>query len=228
MKDAGADGFHMTHSSEKDTIDGFARIIRSVVGEFLKLRCFSKSKRFRVWGGPAVGLATKLRCLVGMSGILGLLLSAHAALAYIDQPVLVPSYPVENQLVSVSIAADFCDGFIEWEGYPQVTRNGNKVRLVVYAQHVDLIDFCVFPPHTITVPIGAFLSGAYSVQVDRFYVDDLKGPLTETLATIPFEVSGAVRAAALPSSSVASLAVLGLGLLLFAAAVLRWLVHEPT
>ncbi len=163
---------------------------------------------------------TKLLRLVRMSGLLGMLLSAHAALASIDPPVLVPSAPVENQLVSVSIAADFCDGFIEWEGYPQVIRTGNNVRLVVYAQHVGFIDFCVFPPHTITVPIGAFQSGVYSVQVDRFYIDDLKGPLTETLATIPFEVSGLVAAVALPSTSFFSLIFLGFGLL-FAAVVTK-------
>lgn len=159
--------------------------------------------------------------LLRMSGILLLLLSAHAAFASIDPPVLSPSSPVENQLVFVTIAADFCDGFIEWEGYPQVTRTGTSVRLVVYAQHVDFIDFCVFPPHTITVPIGVFQSGAYSIQVDRFYIDDLKGPTTQTLGTLPFEVSGSVDAVALPSSSFVSLPLLGLGLLVVATVTMK-------
>ncbi|HET9033272.1 MAG TPA: hypothetical protein VFN25_10235 [Dokdonella sp.] len=148
-------------------------------------------------------------------------MSAHAALAYIDPPVLIPSAPLENQVVSVSIDGGLCDGFIEWPGYPQVIQTGNSVRLVVYAQYVDFIDFCVFPAHNITVPIGAFQSGTYSVQVDRFYVDDLFGPTTETLATIPFEVSGTESVVALPSSSFVSLLFLGLGLLLVAASTMR-------
>lgn len=164
---------------------------------------------------------TKLLRFVRLGGFLGLLLNAQAALAYIDPPVLVPNAPIEGQLVSVSITAGECDGFIEWEGYPQVTRAGNNVRLVVYADHVPFIDFCNYDNNTYTVPIGTFQSGAYSVQVDRFYIDDLFGPTTETLSTIPFEVSGAVNALALPSSSFVSLLSLGLGLLLVAAATMR-------
>lgn len=159
---------------------------------------------------------TKLLHVVRMSGFIGLLLSAHVAFAYIDEPVLTPNAPMPNQLVSVTISAGICDGFVEWEGYPQVTRTGKNIRLVVYAQHVDFIDFCVFPSHSIMIPIGTFQSGAYSVQVDRFYIDDLKGPLTETLATIPFQVSGLVNSVSLPSAGAPSLIFLGLGLLFVA------------
>jgi hypothetical protein len=98
-----------------------------------------------------------------MSGFLGPLLSAHAAPAHIDPPVLMPSAPLEDQVASVSINGGFCDGFIEWPGYPQIIQTGSNVRLAVYAQHVDLIDCLVFPPHNMTVPIGAFQSGTYSV-----------------------------------------------------------------
>lgn len=153
------------------------------------------TRRRRVWFSIAVRLA--------------LLSFGNSAHAFFDPPWVIPQQPTANDVVSVDIRGGMCDGIVEWPGYPQVTWDGNSIRLVEYGVHETFEDFCIYPTGTLTEPIGTFPPGDYTLTVDFVYDNYPFGPATITLGVIPFTVTGTgPTAAAVPSASFASLALL--------------------
>jgi hypothetical protein len=146
-------------------------------------------------------------------------LFARNADAFIDPPYLTPDNPVAGEPVSVNIRAGECDGVGADSGYPQITRLGSSIRIVLSGSRFTDPILCNFPVGTSTYALGAYSRGPYALQVDLQYFGDLGGIQTETLGVIPFTVSGpTAEPAALPA-----LNSLGLGVLILAlAAAVRW------
>jgi len=101
----------------------------------------------------------------------------------------------------VNIRMGICDATAERPGYPQVTQEGNAIRIVEYGDHVTFDDFCIFGIGMSIDPIGAFPPGEYTLTVDFFYEDFLFGPTIMPLGVIPFAVTGAATVASVPTSS---------------------------
>jgi hypothetical protein len=129
-------------------------------------------------------------------------LATPSARAFFDPPWITPAAPRVGETVSVNIHGGICDGVIEWPGYPQILRNGNEIRIVEYGVHEGSEDWCIYPVGTLTVPIGAFPAGNYSLTVDFTYDNYPFGLGTITLGVIPFTVTGVSAAAPVPTSSV--------------------------
>lgn len=115
---------------------------------------------------------------------------AQTASAFIDPPYLTPAQPLGGQTVSVNIRGGVCDGIGTIPGYPQITQEGNAIRIVLWSvSYTDPI-LCNIPIGTATYAVGAFAPGAYTLQMDRDYQGDLGEILTETLGVLPFTVVG--------------------------------------
>jgi hypothetical protein len=137
---------------------------------------------------------------------------AQSAPAFFDPPWITPEAPRAGEIVSVNIHGGICDAILEWPGYPQITQEGNAIRVLEYGYHVDFEDFCIYGVGTLTEPIGAFPPGDYTLTVDFLYNDFAFGYTIITLGVVPFTVTGAVSATPVPTSS--SLALLALLLLM--------------
>lgn len=111
------------------------------------------------------------------------------ASAFVGPPILVPAQPLAGQTVSVSIGVGVCDAFIERAGFPQITRNGNAIRIVLAAVHYTDPAICMYPTGTNVTPVGEFPAGSYTLQVDREYDDLFNGDIIETLGILPFTVA---------------------------------------
>jgi hypothetical protein len=123
--------------------------------------------------------------------------SAHA---FFDTPWITPAAPRAGEIVSVNIRGGICDGIFEHPGYPQITRQGNAIRLLEYGHHWDSPDLCIYDIGTLVQPIDTFPPGDYTLTVDFIYPDVL-GPTTVTLGTIPFTVAGIPPPVAVPAST---------------------------
>ena len=121
--------------------------------------------------------------------------SAHA---FFDTPWITPVSPRAGQSVSVTIREGICDAIVEHPGFPQITRQGNAIRILEYGHHWDDVDLCIYNVGTLTQPIGSFPEGSYTLTVDFVY-PDISGPTTTTLGTIPFTVAPAASAAPVPA-----------------------------
>jgi hypothetical protein len=128
--------------------------------------------------------------------------------AVFNPPWITPAVPTTSDIVSVSIQGGGCDAIVERSDYPQVTRNGNQIRVVEYGVRAYQ-DWCIYPAGTYTVPIGQFAAGDYMLTVDFAYDGYPFGLTTDTLGVIPFTVSGAA-----PPTPVPSLTLLWKGVLL--------------
>ena len=137
-------------------------------------------------------------------------LVAQTAQAFFDPPWITPDTPRAGEIVSVNIRMGDCDARVEHPGYPQITRQGNMIRLLVYGHHWETQDLCIYPIGVGTEAIGAFPEGDYTLTVDFFYDNYPYGYATITLGVIPFTVTGAAPAAPVPTTS-----LLGLVALLF-------------
>jgi len=146
-----------------------------------------------------------------------LLAFASPARAYISLDAIVPSSPLAGETVSARLSDGICDAIIEADGYPQITQTGNSIRMLIETIHSDDQDFCTSLPGTVDLPFGAFTAGAYTLQVDRHYVDFIGLDVIETVGTASFVVGGASEAAPLPTLGSWGLFVLGLGVLTLAA-----------
>jgi hypothetical protein len=98
--------------------------------------------------------------------------------------------------------------FVQWPSYPQITQNGNAIRIVEYGNRETFEDFCNYGFWTVTEPIGAFPAGDYTVTVDFIYDNYPLGLTTITLGVIPFTVTGLTPTAAVPASTPPSVFVL--------------------
>lgn len=125
-------------------------------------------------------------------------LVAQTAHAFFDPPWITPAAPRAGEIVSVNIHGGVCDTILERQGYPQVTRNGNAVRIIEFGDHATFQDFCIYGEGTVTEPIGAFPPGDYMLTVDFAYSDPLYGPTISTLGVFPFTVIGAPATAPVP------------------------------
>jgi hypothetical protein len=150
------------------------------------------------------------------------LLATRDAHAFIDSPYLTPQHPLAGEEVFVNIRAGICDGIGSIPGYPQVTRSGSDVRIIVWSDSFTDPILCNFPIGTSTYSIGYYGPGLYSLQVDREYFDDQGETLGETLGVISFAVAGgAAQPVPLPASNLFSLGTLGLVLFAVALSTLR-------
>ena len=71
-------------------------------------------------------------------------LVAQTAHAFFDPPWITPAAPEAGEIVSVNIAWGICDAIFERPGYPQITQEGNAIRIVEYGDHVTFADFCIY------------------------------------------------------------------------------------
>jgi hypothetical protein len=121
------------------------------------------------------------------------------AQAFIDPPWVTPMAPRADEIVSVNFRMGECDARVEHPGYPQVTRQGNAIRLLVYGHHWETQDLCIYPVGTGTEPIGGFPPGDYNVTVDFAYENYHLGLTVITLGVIPFTVAGVTSATPVPA-----------------------------
>jgi hypothetical protein len=155
-----------------------------------------------------------LKKILAVIALVALVPSAHA---FIDPPYLTPQHPTAGETVSVSIRSGICDAVGTIPGYPQIARQGNTIRIVLWGVSSTDPILCNFPIGIGTYAVGAYPSGSYTLQVDRNYQDDLGGIVTETLGVIPFTVAGGgVQPIALPASTAGSLFILGFTLFVVA------------
>lgn len=160
--------------------------------------------------------------------VLACIAFARTAYGFLDPPYLTPALPVAGDTISVSIRGGICDGVGTIPGYPQITRQGNTIRIVLWGVSVTDPILCNIPIGTVTYAVGAYTPGSYTLQVDRNYQDDLGGIVTETLGVIPFAVvGGAVQTVALPTLNLYSLGTLGFVLVVVARSKLRRLTRSP-
>jgi hypothetical protein len=148
-------------------------------------------------------------------------LVAQTARAFFDPPRITPAAPGAGEIVSVNIHGGICDAILEWPGYPQITQEGNAIRIIEYGYHVDFVDWCIYGVGTLTQPIGAFPPGDYTLTVDFFYDNYPYGYATITLGVIPFTVTGAAPAAPVPTTSPLGL----IALLLFLPSLAVWILR---
>jgi hypothetical protein len=120
------------------------------------------------------------------------------AKAVFDPPWITPPAPTTADIVSVSIRGGGCDAIVERPGYPQVTRNGSQIRVVVYGVRA-YDNGCIYPLGTYTMPIGTFSAGNHTLTVDFAYDGYPLGLTTDTLGVIPFTVSDAAPPSPVPS-----------------------------
>lgn len=143
---------------------------------------------------------------------------APSAQAFLDPPYITPQHPAVGEVVSVAIRGGVCDGVGTIPGYPQITRQGNMVRIVLWGVHATDPILCNIPIATVAYPVGAYPPGSYVVQMDRNYQDDLGGIVTQTLGVMSFKVASRVQQPiALPAVGIAGLGVLGLVIFLVTA-----------
>ena len=134
--------------------------------------------------------------------------SVQTAQAFFDPPWITPAAPRAGETVSVNIRDGICDAFFFRPGFPQITQQGNAIRLLEYGQHWGTADLCVFEIGQLTEPIGKFPPGDYTLTVDLAYDDALYGPTVMTVGVVAFTVAGVTAAAPIPASSPAALFVL--------------------
>jgi len=151
----------------------------------------------------------------------------QTAHAFFDPPWITPAEPRAGEILSSNFRIGGCDELIPAPGYPQITREGNAIRIVEYGDRV-LFGDCFNPIHAETHPIGALPPGDYTLIVDFFYLDTLFFEYrTITLGVIPFTVTGAVSTAPVPMFSLMGL--LGLAFVLSSLALrVLWARHRDT
>jgi len=63
---------------------------------------------------------------------------AQTAHAFIDPPWITPADPRAGEIVSVNIRMGICDAIAEEPGYPQITQEGNAIRIIEFGTHQSL------------------------------------------------------------------------------------------
>jgi hypothetical protein len=116
-----------------------------------------------------------------------LISTAHA---FVDPPTLDPAHPLSGQTVSVDIYVGGCDMFMI--DPPAITRSGNTIRMVLQSISTPFSDFCIYPTGTYVFPVGTFPAGAYSLQIDRVYMDFNGLPVTQILGVLAFTATAPV------------------------------------
>jgi hypothetical protein len=107
--------------------------------------------------------------------------------------------PTAGEIVSAQLRMGMCDAIAFRPGYPQITQQGNAIRLVEYGDRAPTQDLCIYPIVTTTQPIGNFAPGDYVLTVDFTYDNYPFGLATITLGVIGFTVTGNEPPAAVPT-----------------------------
>jgi hypothetical protein len=115
---------------------------------------------------------------------------APSAHAFFDPPWITPMAPIAGEDVSVNIRMGICDAVVFRPDYPQITRQGNAIRIVEYGDRVPSEDFCIYPILTTAESLGSFAPGEYVLTVDFVYENYPLGYATDTLGIVPFTVAG--------------------------------------
>ncbi|MFC4821793.1 hypothetical protein [Dokdonella ginsengisoli] len=119
-------------------------------------------------------------------------LFAKNAQAFFDPPWVMPENPVAGEAISVGVRGGICDILLGRDGYPQITREGNAIRIAIFGAHYEPGDeLCVFPPvWTGTRSIGVFPRGDYTLTVDLVYEDQFTGrPEILNIGVVLFRVN---------------------------------------
>jgi len=121
---------------------------------------------------------------------------AQSTQAFWDTPYITPVNPTAGETVSINVHMGVCDTIFYRDGFPQITQNGNAIRIVVYGQHwEDGNELCGFPTGTGTFPVGTFPPGQYTVTFELFYIDFFTNPQILTLGVVPLTVAGSAQPA---------------------------------
>ena len=120
------------------------------------------------------------------------------AKAFFDPPWITPAAPRAGLDLSVNIRGGICDSIFFRPGYPQITQQGNAIRILEYGHHWETTDLCIYDIGTLTEPIGTYPPGDYTLTVDFIYEDYPFGYTTITLGVIPFVVTSATPATPVP------------------------------
>jgi hypothetical protein len=146
-------------------------------------------------------------------------LALRPAQAFVDPPWITPEHPQASETVYVNLRFGICDVILTAPIPPQITQSGSHVRILLWSVHNTDPILCNYPILTAAVPVGSFPSGSYTLQVDRWYQDDIGNgdTITETLGVLPFAVEGAAAPPTpLPALGLPLLVVLGALVALFA------------
>jgi hypothetical protein len=151
------------------------------------------------------------------------LLAAHPVAAHVSPPVLVPSSPLEGQVLAIDVTAGGCDVFLGSDIPVPVTQNGTTVRVVLQSHNETNITFCNFGTGTGRYLTTSFPAGEYTLQIDRSY-PTIIGTVLEPLATLPLVVRGVAPPIEMPATGTFALVALAAGLAATAAAMKnsRW------
>jgi hypothetical protein len=143
-----------------------------------------------------------------------LLLHACPALAFFDPPWITPESPLAGEVVSVNIRGGYCDSIFFHPDYPQITQEGNAIRLLEYGDHYEPgNELCVYPPGTLIRPLGTFPAGDYTLTVEMAYIDFFGIPQILPIGVVPFTVvAPAAPAKPVPATNLLSLLILALAL----------------
>lgn len=149
-------------------------------------------------------------------------LFARSAQAFFDPPWVTPESPFVGAAVTVNLRGGICDSIGEREGYPQITQQGNAIRLVEYGAHLSSGDpLCLFGNWTFARPIGSYPPGAYTVTVDLAYIHPVFGLTILNIGAVPFTVSAPPEPVSVPTSSPFGMTLLLSALLAAALLALR-------
>src|SRR5690242_14185762 len=102
------------------------------------------------------------RCVVPALAVV-FALAARDARAFFDPPWTTPVAPRAGEPVFLNVRGGTCDVFVERPGYPQVSRNGNDIRIIEYGNRETFDDFCIYGIWTVTEPIGTLSPGSYTL-----------------------------------------------------------------
>jgi len=136
-------------------------------------------------------------------------LFAQTADAFIDPPYLTPEDPVSGETVSVNIRGGICDAILGLSGWPQISQEGNAIRVLFWGVRNSDPILCNYSVGTGIYAVGSYTAGLYTLQADLRYFDDMGETVEETLGIIPFTVTGS----ATPAVSAPALRDEGLGIL---------------
>jgi hypothetical protein len=129
-------------------------------------------------------------------------LFAQSAQGFFDSPWLAPENPLVGQNVSVNIYGGICDWIAARQGYPQLTQEGNSIRLLEYGSHYEPGDeLCTDGVGAVTRSIGSYAPGEYTLTVDLIYGDPIFGPTIMNIGVVSFTVRGTSEVAAVPAST---------------------------
>jgi len=167
-----------------------------------------------------------MRHCLGSLLVVALALCAQRASAFLDPPYVTPANPTSADMISVNIHGGLCDAIVGLDGYPQITQQGNTIRVLFFSVHYDDPEFCDLGVGTATMSIGSYPAGSYMLQVERRYMTVLGPWAQETLGVIPLTVSGAPTQPPIEAPALSIAGFVSLLLVLIVAARLAFRPHN--